>query len=221
MKIELVPPPERVVAELLPVLRVLYAAIEAGIFRTVEFFADEEAAIDANLAPNLVRYHAKQYLDDANSPLIDDVEIERQELGNNGLLIKYGPHLLRVLKSDNGRVPVPGASQLKRDYYQQPLPFIAMADPEAKVPPLKLIVLWDATPLTYAFQGIDLALPMSGGEDRASVRCHWQQQVDVPLIAGTEADATATEPAGIEDLPITLKPMTKTGTSNGDGEAQE
>lgn len=220
MELEQIPPPERVVVELLPVLKAVYSAVESGIFRTIEYFQGEAAPIDASLAPNLVRYYAKRYLDDENTPFID-AEIERHELSNNGLLVTFGPHQIRVLKSDNGRVPVPGASLTKRDFYQQPLPLIAMTDADAPSPPLKLLALWDAATTTYAFLGLSLALPMSGGPDRASVECHWQQTITEELIAAPTANVTVHVSDDVEaedDLPISQSPVPQSGTKDPNGE---
>lgn len=219
MQLEQVPPPERVTIELLPLLRILYAALETGILRTVEYFDREEAPIDPSLAPNLVRYHAKRYLDAQESPLIDEVSFERQELSNNGLLVKFGAHQIRILKSDNGRVPVPGASQAKRDYYQQPLPLIAMDDPSTELPPLKLLALWDAAPASYTFLGLSLVLPMAGGEDRSSVQCHWEKAIDETMIAAAAMSASKVNELPVDDLPIALNPVAKSVTVNEGGES--
>ncbi len=221
MKLEQVPPPDRVTAELLPALKVLYAAVESAILQTVEYFEREHAPVDPSLAPNLVRYYAKRYLDSVDAPLMD-AEIERHELSNNGLLVTFGSHQIRVLKSDNGRVPVPGNSFTKRDFYQQPLPLIAMTDEGSPLPALKLIALWDAAPSSYAFLGLSLALPMSGGEDRASVQCHWQRTITEEMIAapsakGAPSDDQVMEPE--DDLPISQSPFTKSSSGNANGDS--
>ena len=211
----LVPPPDIVCDLLRPALQRVWIAIETGIQRTVEFFAQLDRSADASLAPNLVRFLAKQSLDENDLPASIVEEFEREELGNNGLLVRFGDHQLRILKSDAGRPPVPGRSEAKQDFYQQSLLDVGIADLEAPIKPLRVLVLWDALPGTYAFEGMSVVLPEAGGETRPSVRWHWQRQLTEAFIGASlePLEAGAAEPD--EDLPITKKQAASTGTGGG------
>jgi len=210
-----IPPPDQVCEVLRPALQRVWAAVEVGVQRTVEFFAEQGRLVDASLAPNLVRYFAKLYLDENDLPSEIEQDFERQHLGNNGLLVKYGPHFLRVLKSDDGRPPVPGRSAAKQDFYQQPLPDIGLTDPEEELKPLRVLVLWDALPKTYAFDGMSVVLPRAGGETRPSVQWHWQRIITEAFVGQPLAPMMPTAQTMIEDLPITKKSPAATGTADG------
>ena len=217
VRLEQVPAPDQVLQELRPALQRIWSAVETAIHQTIDFFAAEGVPVDASLGPNLVRYYAKRYLDENDLPEEIELEFERQELGNNGLLVKCGPHHLRILKSDDGRPPVPGYSDAKKDFYQQPLPLIAIAGPGEALKPLRLLVLWDALPKSYGFQGLSLVLPRSGGETRESVQWHWLRTIDeafiaAPLLPMPDPDQAARIIG--DELDITVKSMRATGTSD-------
>lgn len=215
--LEHVPAPDQVLEELRPALQRIWNAVETAIHRTIDFFTAEGVPVDASLAPNLVRYYAKRYLDENDLPEEIELDFERQELGNNGLLVKCGPHHLRILKSDDGRPPVPGYSETKKDFYQQPLPLIAIAGPGEALKPLRLLVLWDALPKSYGFQGLSLVLPRAGGETRESVHWHWLRTIDeafitMPLLPMPDSGQV---PSLIgDDLDITAKPLPATGSGH-------
>ena len=120
--------PEAVLVRLKPLTPILYRAVEAGIAESLDFFSSREQPIDTCLQPNLVRWKAKQVLDEAGhlATLEDDnvvplagLQFARLPIANNGLQLSYANLLLRVLKADGGGVPLAGASKARQRFYHQ------------------------------------------------------------------------------------------------------
>src|SRR5438128_2208364 len=111
-----------VLTHLQPILPSLFKAIEDALQRTREFFDADAVPVDRSLAPNLVRYYAKrvlsaevqgvQYEEDTDS---NDYEL--QNLPNNGLCLNYDRHEIRILKADDGGLPVPGPSKSRQAFW--------------------------------------------------------------------------------------------------------
>ena len=117
-----VPTPEEVKKDIEPVFPIIHTALEQGTLQAREFFEREEKEkqIDRYLAPNLVRWWAKRYLQQAGYQISDDqMDYSFQSLPNNGLYMKAGRYRLRILKSDDGDAPVPGDSVSRQSFYQQ------------------------------------------------------------------------------------------------------
>ena len=58
-----IPEPKIVLSEMADLIPYLYAALENGTMKAREYFEQEKVAIDRYLAPEIVRYHAKVFLD--------------------------------------------------------------------------------------------------------------------------------------------------------------
>jgi hypothetical protein len=146
--------------------------------------------------------------------------LARKPLANNGLCLRYKSYEIRVLKSDDGDVPVPGPSQKRQDFYQQRFPNWAEAVDEHEHDPLNLLVIWDVT-RQYVFRGLSLVCPKDGDITRDSVEKYWEKTI--PLSASTPRPAesrpaeTAADSAAadVEDLPLTPK-KPRTGTDPTD-----
>ena len=87
--------------------------------------------------------------------------------------------------------------------------------PEEELKPLRVLVLWDALPKTYAFDGMSVVLPRAGGETRPSVQWHWQRIITEAFVGQPLAPMMPTAQTMIEDLPITKKSPAATGTADG------
>ncbi|HEX7125670.1 MAG TPA: hypothetical protein VF406_07795 [Thermodesulfobacteriota bacterium] len=188
MKTPRIPTAEDVLPTIDPLLRAIYAALEAGTQSARDFFDSLGQPIDPSLAPALVRYHAKLYLDSAGHQ-VSVVEFEREPLANNGLCLHTPAHSIRILKAAlNGRPPVPGPSRARIAFYnQQPYLFPFMEEELARAP-LNLLVLWDVTP-AYALRSLSLVCPKSGDTTRESVDWHWRVALDHPALAVPVSDA--------------------------------
>src|SRR5712672_1967641 len=105
--------PEETLAQLTPLIPILYHSIEASIQEARSFFDAKSSRVDPFLFPCLVRYHAKLLLDGSGQ----SAEYELDELANNGLYLRFSGYQIRILKSDNGRLPVPGPSRQRQEFY--------------------------------------------------------------------------------------------------------
>lgn len=182
---------EATLDELLPVLPLIYRALEGAVQQGREFFGDNE--IDRPLFPNLVRYHVKLALNKRGLTVVDDNEphLDHKILANNGLLLEYGPRHVRILKADHGALPAPGISRTKQQFYEQ------LSLLEEPIDTQKLILLWD---VEGGVLDLQLVCPKSGSERTSSA--HWMIPVPHPAeIIETDAPQEA---AFEFDLPISL-----------------
>lgn len=193
----MVPSPDRVVLDLWPLLHVIRESLRTACRRAAEYpkAAGIGESPDVWLSPSLVRYHVLKDLEGSGSlPLRADL----QGLANNGLIFSTRETNVRVLKSDEGDLPVPGQSIARRAFYQQlPLGFVE-EDAES---PLNLVLLWDAD-RDYELIDLSLACPKAGALTRASVEAHWNhplplygepavRDIDVDGGFGEQRDANA------------------------------
>ena len=199
----------------------IYAGVEAAIEQTRDFFP-EEKPVDAALAPNLVRYYVKEYIDSkspANSQPSISYEFNRESLPNNGLFVHFGPYRIRILKADEGDLPLPGPSRARRRFYQQTLPLWAEVSGEDKPNPVNLVVLWDVNS-EYVLNDLSIACPKDVGESHGSVQCHWRAEISHPaLTQANDADSLVQDmdAGNVDDLDLTMREPEDTGTEqNGD-----
>lgn len=208
-----IPSPEEVFKELGSILPLIYAALDYAILKTREFFEreDQEKHVNRGLAPNLVRYWAKQYLEIHGQEVKEEQEEGEdsnsgylEKLPNNGLCLNVGRCRVRVLKSDDGELPIPGHSQSRQEFYSQPgLPFPEDDEEDGELPPLKLILLWDVT-RSYNLKSLSLACPMSGDTTRVSVKAHWHKPIpDSFLGLGIQTESSPATEEEPKDLPLT------------------
>jgi hypothetical protein len=211
-----------VLEDLAPVLPFIYAGVEAAIEQTRDFFP-EEKPVDAALAPNLVRYYLKEYIDHkspAQSQLSVSSQFSREPLPNNGLFLHFGSYRIRILKADEGELPLPGPSRARRRFYQQTLPLWAQVSVEEDRPnPVNLVVLWDVNS-EYVLNDLSIACPKDVGEGRGSVQCHWRAEIPHPALTqvnDTDSIAQDIDAEEIDDLDLTMREPEDTGTEhNGD-----
>jgi hypothetical protein len=206
-----------VLEETFPAARLAHAAVEVGIQRTVRFFEKDDKPVDPYLAPALVRYYAMQHIDEKKYKVEG---LTRKPLANNGLCVRYKSYEIRVLKSDEGDVPVPGPSRKRQDFYQQRFPAWAEVAGEDEPDPLALLILWDVT-RKYVLRGLTLVCPKDGDITRDSVEIYWEKPIPLSVPTPRPAEPRPTEavadfPADeVEDLPLTPK-RPRTGTDPTD-----
>jgi hypothetical protein len=187
------PAPEEAVfllRELMPIWPSIVRALEAGTIASREYFDTLQRPVDPFLFPNIVRYHAAEYLREV--ALAEGVDYEFETLPNNGLKVCFGPYRLRILKADHGDLPVPGHSRSKQFFYQQRFEQQLLFG-EAM---MNLVVLWDVDGRGNLTR-LDLVRPVAGEETRSSVL--YDLRVPIPHPAERE------EPAAHEvepDLPV-------------------
>lgn len=181
------------------------AAMEHGTNKAREFHEREakDGKINPFLAPDLVRYHAKEHLEG----VAEKVGFTLSFLSNNGLCISCGRYRLRILKADEGGTPpAPGSSAAKQQFYRQlSIKFTTEEGAEVLEDVVNILVLWEVT-YPYNLMQLYVACPKNGDEKKAEV--YWEEPL--PFVPKTivEVEPVPQE----EDLPLTLnQPATGTG----------
>jgi hypothetical protein len=154
---------------------------------------------DASAFSTIVRLHAKSYLRTKN---LEAVEIEHVNL--SGLSLRVPKYQIKMWKSEGSDLPVPGDSEPKQEFYQQPLFPKGTEQPN----PLRLAVLWNID-WQKNLVAVWLVCPKSG--DEKSAEAHWCVKIPDPALASVLRVVAAAAPA---DLPIKRKDEKATGTRN-------
>src|SRR6266481_3571866 len=129
-----IPSPEKTLADFSWLHPEIYHAFEHGVFKGKTHFETEGLEWDASAFSTIVRLHAKAYLKTKN---LEPVEIEHVNL--SGLSLRVPKYQIKMWKSEGSDLPVPGDSEPKQEFYQQPLFPNGAEDPI----PLRLAVLWN------------------------------------------------------------------------------
>ena len=202
-----VPSPEEVQKDLELIVPTIHTALEHGTLKARDFFEreDPDGLVDRYLAPNLVRYWAKRYLQNAGLQVSEEqAEFNLTPLPNNGLCLSFGRYRLRILKSDDGDPPVPGDSVSRQNFYHQiSIVYVTEEGAEIHEDVRNLLILWNID-RPYNLTGLSLAYPKSGKDTKASVQVHWHVQIAHPAFAFT-VDAESQPESKEDDLPLKLK----------------
>jgi hypothetical protein len=150
MKLHNEPAAEIVLSKLGKVPPVLHDVLDKATTQARSFFGEDQE-IDTALFPDLVRYYAKELLQD---PKYKSIGYVLAILNKNGLLLIYEQdgciYKIRVRKADeDGELPIATLSTKMKEHLKQPnlfLPGMEIQDLEEKyVSPslVKLVVVWD------------------------------------------------------------------------------
>lgn len=207
-----IPRPQEVLADLAPILPAIHGALEDGVQHAREFFEERGVPVDPFLAPSLVRWRAKLYLEGTGRKVID-TEYNREDLSNNGLCLHFKNarrYTIRIRKSLDGTLPVPGPSRPMQLFYQQlAFAFVDPTDSGEDTGPLAVVLLWNVTS-HYRLQPLQLACPKAGDLTRESVEAHWYIGVRHPALA-VEGTPSGSQ---VDDLNISLNdPQDETGSA--------
>jgi hypothetical protein len=194
-----IPSPEKTLADLSWLHPELYRAFEHGVYKGKTHFEGESLDWDASAFSTIVRLHAKSYLKTKN---LDAVEIEQVNL--SGLSLRVPKYQIKMWKSEGSDLPVPGASEPKQEFYQQPLFPNGTEQPN----PLRLAVLWNIDWQKH-LAAVWLVCPKYG--DEKSAEAHWCVKIPDPALASVPVAAAPTIPS---DLPIKRKDEKATGTTD-------
>ena len=144
--------------------------------------------------------------------------IQCETLALNGIAFKRGSYYVRVLKADDGALPVPGRSERKQSFYCQAQLslFSVEADEPALDPEINLIVLWDVTHGSFNNLTLMLACPKAGDLTRDSVEAYWYRPLPHPTQDGVTQQAQQDNQS--IDLDITNLPSHGTGSDDDENE---
>jgi hypothetical protein len=198
-----IPEPEVVLRKLAHLLPIIYSSLQHGTHEARDFFDGQKdtakKVLDRYLAPNLVRFHARHLLKKNDVSVVD--------VSNNGMCFAYDGYIIRILKANNGKLPVPGHSETRRAFYQQDqykLKLVGFDNSDDNAAEkLNLIILWDVS-YSYDLGVISLACPKSGDFTRESVSAYWHCKIPASMLLGQTSDNIPIESLDIEDLPISL-----------------
>ena len=203
-----VPDPQTVLRELSLLLPVVYSALHHGIFKTKEFFdqqqKEEQKIVNRFLAPNLVRYYTIQALEQKGQVVASDTDsLDLKTVPNNGICFSYEKYDIRILKSYNGDLPVPGHSKSRQEFYHQLSLNLNVNDKDEDAGRVNLLILWEVNPL-YNLEILSMACPKAGGETKESVIAHWHCKIPEEILFGNLIPESNLKNVEVEDLPISL-----------------
>lgn len=204
--------PESVMAELAFLIRLIYTALDTSVSKAREYFAKQEYEdqrnVDKYLAPNMIRWETLSQLKRAGQNAREEEEngISMSDLPNNGIHIDFKNYSIKVLKSQNGDLPVPGYSQSRRNFYDQPNLY------DGDFSSINLLLLWNIDK-PYSLGLLSLACPKSGEETRESVSHHWHCRIPNRILYGEFNETDKIEPNEILDLDIDID-LDETGTDD-------
>lgn len=202
---------EDIYGEVVRLLIRTHEVMEQAIPQAKGFFVEENKPVDIYLFNDLVRYYAKEMLQDSGFTVEDDLEevaeYRFKTLVNNGLSGEFNQYSFRILKADHGSVPMP-VSQEKRNFYNQhqqlALPFNALdIEPSMKVRP-NILILWEIDS-QYSFLRLRLACPKTVGDTCESLEVYFNEPLPhaAEMIKTKAAAITTSEYS--EDIEVTKK----------------
>ncbi len=225
------PDPTVVLAEIAPLIPVLYTACESAAVQSHGYFrGDGSGKVDRDLYINLVRYHARKHLFSQSERL----GYTLARLNNNGIELQFSAayfnYKIKVLKACSSRIvqatpAVPAAKTLSRQRFyrnggviQHLLPFTGdELWPESwRRRTVDLVILWEPDPCTHnLLVPLTLVCPSgsvarkvrTGALNLATVEYYWFENIPHPAtIAQTTASPNVAAGRGDEDddLDMTL-----------------
>lgn len=190
----IIPDAETTLRAIDPLRQQLWEALENGIQAAKLHFAPEEF-VGASLGSHIARYHAKQFLISRGIPC--------EHVALDGIAFKWHGYYIRVLKSDDGALPIPGTSERKQNFYCQKQLFFHFGDGEAELDPkVNLVVLWDVNRGSFTDLKLTVVCPKAGGATRDSVEAYWEQELPHPAVTSqAQARDDQSDDLDIKDLP--------------------
>ena len=151
---------EAALEQLQPLLDLIREGIEEGTALVQDFSEWENQSIDFALAPNLVRHRAKTFLSGRGQSAEDEPGFAPEDIPNNGICSRVPGFEVRTLKStEEGTIPLPGASVTRRNLYNQRQATFAFN------PPTWGIIVYWVVDRDYNLLRMAVAMPESYGRD--------------------------------------------------------
>lgn len=185
MYITKIPPPDEALTEVLPLTSALYDYFPEAAKQATVYFKSRERGLNSTLLACMIRYEVKESLLNVGIPVEDEEEDEvfhninvpMERLANNGIEGTYNSYQFKILKSDDGLLPIP-QSPKKCQYYGQQLS-LAMGIPPEFVRP-NIVILWAFDPV-YEIVYLWLSIPKEGGRTRSSVKDYYTVPIPHPI----------------------------------------
>ena len=153
-------------ADVDPLLPVLRQLLDAAAGKAREYPQENLQRRDLCFMSHLVRLHVK-------SGLVG-LSFDCRDIPNTGIFFTYGKYPIRILKADEGELPVPGQSRKRQDFYGQAHSLeLFPRETQQQTDGPNLIYLWDIN-ADYFVDSLKLICPKAGGGTRGSVETHWE-----------------------------------------------
>ena len=189
---EFIPPPIEVQRELWTFYYDLQSSFEEALRLVIdEYFNEKQYAIDKSLLCTMMRYHVKRLMKQKEK--VDLFNLK--DLNNIGLAGTYKGYSIRILKDDDGELPIPNSSD-KAAYFCQQLSFFEGVEEKDKRP--NIIFLWGLNS-NYGLKPMILCCPKYAekGKDVSSV--YFSELLPHPATVGTVPNEEITaQPLNIE-----------------------
>ena len=212
---------QAVLRELAPTLELVQGALEWGTLQTREYFDSLDLRPDSDLAPNIVRFHAKRTLATTRQSVSGEEreDYSLRNLRGNGLMLKVDIYKLRILKASTiyeGKLPASGPSRMRQIFWntnRQLVLELEFPSGTPRLPVLNLIVLWE-TDTHYNLSKLYLACPKSGGKRIDSARAYWVEEIPRFGAGWTQPLTNPHTPDTDNDVDITLPDLPETGSED-------
>jgi hypothetical protein len=179
-----------------PALPLLFEAFESAAEQACQFFEARATPVNRPLFPALVRYHARELLEQRGQT-VD--ELDSEDIGNNGLCLIHRARRIRVWKAEDDELPPPGTSRLKSLFLNQQLGLFLPEDNTPSSIQLNLALLWNVDS-NFRLKALHLACPRSAFHMWSPAEAWWTVRLTHP---GSAASADIPEPlSDLGDLPL-------------------
>jgi hypothetical protein len=185
MDITKIPLPDETLTELLPLTSALYDYFPEAAKQATVYFRSRERDLNSTLLACMIRYEVKECLSKVGIPVEEEeddevfhnINVPMERLANNGFEGTYNSYRFKILKSDDGLLPIP-QSPKKCQYYGQQLSLEMGIPPEFVRP--NIVILWAFDP-AYEIVHLLLSVPKEGGRTRATVKDYYTVPIPHPV----------------------------------------
>ncbi len=182
----IIPDSAQVLDDLSTLSAALYEIFREAATDMLSYFRERQRPVNRSLASEMIRYEVKVRLarygvyvdfeEDQKGALPD---IDLTPLARNGLEGTFESYSFKILKADDGELPVPGRSDRKTRFYGQQLKLIRDVPADGRFRP-NVVYLWDFDP-EWMNPTLRLAAPKQGGPTRSTVDAFWNVAVPLPM----------------------------------------
>lgn len=191
------PTKEQALQIVAPISPEIYRALEHGISKATLYFENEKIdPPDPWAFAMIVKLHAREYLRKCS----EFASVTFDKLSLCGISFHYTDWQIRLWRSadrDNPKLPHPGRSESKREYYVQTELF-----PENSTVPseLRFVILWDLN-RDRKLEALWLVFPRDFNQKTGEITVYWSVELPNPIL-GVQAP---TQAPSAPELPYTPK----------------